>query len=428
MKKFWYLFYNLLIIPIAKVIVFFIQLFNQKMRIGLKDRKKLFENLIIDLTGIDRRKKMIWFHSASMGEFEQAKPIIEKIKAEKNYNIIVTFFSPSGYRNSLKYPFADVISYIPIDTPILTERFLNLVRPHLVIFMRYDFWPNMVWQLDKKKIPFMIVDATMRTKSKRKLPIIFNFHKSLLENIHGVLAVTEEDAKNFEAFGVNKNKIKVIGDTRFDRVFQKSLEAKEKKIINPDVMLNKKVFVIGSSWESDEEVILPAITKVMQYDEQILLLIVPHEPTILHIENLEHTLRNKFSSIRFSYMNSYNNERVIIVDSIGILIKLYSYAHAAFVGGSFKQGIHNVLEPAVYGIPVVYGPKIENSREAKLLAENKGSFIVKNQSETYRVLRKIFSDEKLRLESGKICEDFVNNNIGATHKIFDEVTQVFINK
>ncbi|MBM4171958.1 MAG: 3-deoxy-D-manno-octulosonic acid transferase [Ignavibacteria bacterium] len=428
MKKFWYLFYNLLIIPIAKVIVFFIQLFNQKMRIGLKDRKKLFENLIIDLTGIDRRKKMIWFHSASMGEFEQAKPIIEKIKSEKNYNIIVTFFSPSGYRNSLKYPFADVISYIPIDTPILTERFLNLVRPHLVIFMRYDFWPNMVWQLDKKKIPFMIVDATLRSKSKRRLPIIFDFHKSLFENILGVLTVTEEDAYNFGAFGVDKKKIKVIGDTRFDRVYQKSLDAKEKKIINTDVLLNKKVFVMGSSWESDEEVILPAITKVMEYDEQVLLIIVPHEPTILHLENLEHTLLNRFNSIRFSYMNSYNNERVIIVDSIGILLKLYSYAHAAYVGGSIKQGIHNVLEPAVYGIPVVYGPKIENSREAKILAEIKGSFVVRNQSEAYRILRKIFSDEKMRIESGKICENFVNNNIGATDKIFEEITQVFNNK
>ena len=129
MKNIWYLFYNGIVIPLAKFFLFAAQLFNKKIRIGIKGRRKLFENLIIDLTGIDRSKKMIWFHSSSMGEFEQAKPIIEKLRTEKNINVIVTFFSPSGYNNSLKYPYADIIAYFPYDTPIMTSRFLNLVRP-----------------------------------------------------------------------------------------------------------------------------------------------------------------------------------------------------------------------------------------------------------------------------------------------------------
>ena len=398
--------------------------FNQKIRIGIKDRKKLFENLIIDLTGINRKKKMIWFHSSSMGEFEQAKPIIEKVKSDNNYNVIVTFFSPSGYRNSLKYPYADVISYIPIDTPLLTERFLNLVRPHLTVFMRYDIWPNMVWQLDRKKIPYMIVDATLRTKSKRRLPIIFDFHRSLFKNITRVLAVTEEDANNYNGFVINTEKIKVIGDTRFDRVYQKSIEAKEKKILKEGLFEDKKVFVLGSSWESDEEVMLPALMKLMEYNEKVVLIIVPHEPTLLHLERLENTLFNKFSSIRFSHLNNYNNERVIIVDSIGILLSLYCYAHAAYVGGSFKQGIHNVLEPAVYGIPVLYGPKIENSREALELVKKEGAFIVRNKKEAYRILRKIYSDEQFRIKSGHICSEYVLANTGASEKIMDEIFQI----
>jgi 3-deoxy-D-manno-octulosonic-acid transferase len=421
MKNIWYLFYNLLVIPPAKVFIFFFSLFNSKIRTGLHDRKKLFENLIINLAGIDRKKKMIWFHSASMGEFEQAKPIIEKIKSEMDVNIIVSFFSPSGYRNSLKYPFADIVSYIPIDTPILTERFLNHVRPNIAIFMRYDIWPNMIWKLDKKKIPYFIVDATMRSQSKRKLPLVFDFHKSLFANVTGVLAVSDDDAVNFKMFGIPDNKIEIVGDTRFDRVYTNSIDAKAKKLFKENFFDGRKVFVLGSSWESDEDVMLPALMKLMEYDQSVVTIVVPHEPTIQHLERIENTVFKYYRSIRFSFMNNYNNERVIIIDSIGVLLTLYSYASAAYVGGSFKQGVHNVLEPAVYGIPVLFGPKIENSREAKILVSLGGAHIVNNKKEAYRVLRKLFSDENHRTEMGKIGARFVKQNTLATDKIFQRI-------
>ncbi len=421
MKNIWYLFYNLFVIPPAKIFIYFFSLFNSKIRIGLQDRKKLFENLIINLAGIDRKKKMIWFHSASMGEFEQAKPIIEKIKSEMDVNIIITFFSPSGYRNSIKYPLADIISYIPIDTPILTERFLNYVRPNIAIFMRYDIWPNMIWKLDKKKLPYFIVDATMRSQTMRKLPLIFDFHKSLFSKITGVLTVSEEDAANFKDFGIHDSKIEIIGDTRFDRVFNKSIDAKSKKLFKENFFDGKKVFVLGSSWENDEDVMLPALMKLMEYDLSVITIIVPHEPTIPNLERIENTLFNYYSSIRFSFMNNYNNERVIIIDSIGILLTLYTYADAAYVGGSFKQGIHNVLEPAVYGIPVLFGPKIENSREANALVSLGGALVVRNKNEAYRALRKIFTDVKYRSGMGKISADFVKQNTGATDKILKRI-------
>lgn len=422
MRKIWYLFYNLLIVPAAKFAIFFFALFNEKIRTGLNDRKRLFENLIIDLTGINRSKKMLWFHSASMGEFEQAKPIIEKIKSEENVNIIVTFFSPSGYRNSLKYPFADIISYIPIDTPILTERFLKLVRPHIAIFMRYDIWPNMIWQLDRKKIPYFIVDATMRSQSKRKLPLIFEFHKSLFSNVSRVLTVSKDDAQNFLEFGIPQSRIEIVGDTRFDRVYQKSLDAKERKLlVKENIFDGKKIFVLGSSWENDEEIMMPALMKLMHYDPDVITIVVPHEPTVHHLERIENTLLNYFSSIRFSYIGNYTNERVIIVDSIGILLSLYKYAHLAYVGGSFKQGIHNVLEPAVYGLPVLFGPKIENSREANMLVAKGGAFVIRNKKDAYRILRKLFSNKSLLIEKGKICADYVKENTGASEKIIKEI-------
>ena len=200
MKKIWYFFYNGIVIPLIKLFLFTAQLFNKKIKIGIKGRKKLFENLIIDLAGIDRHKKMIWFHSSSMGEFEQAKPIIEKLRAEKKINVIITFFSPSGYDNSLKYPYTDIIAYFPYDTPIMTNRFLNLVRPNLAVFMRYDIWPNMIWQLEKKKIPSFIVDATMRSKTPRKWIVSKSFHKALYSYVTRILAVSKGDEENFKGF------------------------------------------------------------------------------------------------------------------------------------------------------------------------------------------------------------------------------------
>lgn len=422
MKNIWYLFYNGIVIPLVKLFLFTAQFFNKKIKIGIEGRKKLFENLIIDLAGIDRRKKMIWFHSSSMGEFEQAKPIIERLRAEKNINVIITFFSPSGYTNSLKYSHADIIAYFPYDTPLMTSRFLNLVKPNLAVFMRYDIWPNMIWQLEKKKIPSFIVDATMRSKTPRKWIISKSFHKALYSYVTRILAVSNSDEENFKEFNINGDKIKAVGDTRFDRVYQKSLQAKEKKLFKDGFFKDKKVFVMGSSWESDEEVMLPALIKLMEYDPNIITIIVPHEPTELHIESAENTLMGKFDSIRFSYLNNYKGERVIIIDSIGILLTLYTYAHAAYVGGSFKQGIHNVLEPAVYGIPILFGPKHENSQEAIKLAEIGGGIVVRNKKEAYKNLRRIFTDDKLRLSLGEICTDYVKENTGATSKILDEIS------
>ena len=421
MTQLWYLLYNFLVIPLLIIFSRIALLFNSKIRRGLRDRKRLFENLIINLTGLDRRKKMIWFHSASMGEFEQAKPIIKRLKSERNINIAVTFFSPSGYYNSLNYPYADIISYMPVDTPALAIRFLNLVRPDLAVFMRYDIWPNFIWQLKLNKIPCFIVDATMRRNSNRKLWIAKSFHKSLYKSVTKILAVSEEDVINFSDFNLKKDQIRAIGDTRFDRVYQKSVQALDQKLFKEGFFNYKKVFVLGSSWESDEEVLMTPLLKLLKYDKSVLLILVPHEPTVMRLEKIEHSLANKESSIRFSFLNSYNGERIIIIDSIGILLTLYFYADAAYVGGSFKQGIHNVLEPAVYGIPVLYGPKIQNSQEALYLTEIGGGIVVKDKKEAYRQLRRIFSDEPVRKQIGKICYDYVHKNIGATDKILEEI-------
>ncbi|OGU54597.1 MAG: 3-deoxy-D-manno-octulosonic acid transferase [Ignavibacteria bacterium RBG_13_36_8] len=421
MNKVWYYVYNFVIIPIAFPLFYFAGLFHHKVKKGIKDRKKLFEKLIIDLAGLDRSKKMVWFHSSSMGEFEQAKPIIERLRLEKNVNIAVTFYSPSGYDNSLNYPHADIVAYLPFDLPAPTERFLRLLQPDLVIFMRYDIWPNLMWQLDKKNIKSIIVDATMRENSKRKWFIAKDFHDTLYKGVSKILTVSKSDTENFLFFDIKKENVRAVGDTRFDRVYQKSLYAKNYKLFPNNFFKNKKVFVFGSSWESDEEVILPAVVKLIKEMKSLILILVPHEPTVQRLVKLEDYFANKTTTVRFSYINNYNGERVIIIDSIGILLTLYHYAHIAYVGGSFKQGIHNVLEPAVYGIPVLFGPKIQNSQEAVVLLKKGGSIILKNKEAAYSTLKNLLRDPKLRNKMGRISHDYVHLNIGATDTILEEI-------
>lgn len=420
-KKFWFLFYNIFVVPSLYLILRFAGIFNSKIRRGIKGRKRVYEQLILNAAAIDKSKQLIWFHSSSLGEFEQAKPIIERLKKEKNVNVLITFFSPSGYENSRKYPHADLISYIPFDTKSNAERFIKIVNPTVSVLMRYDIWPNTIKALADHNVPVFLVDATMRSTSPRKYPFIKSFHKMLFSFFTKILTVSESDAKEFLDFDLSNEKVKAVGDTRFDRVYQRSLLAKGRNLIKEEILQNKKVFVAGSTWEQDEEVIFPAFEKLAKYDSRAIMIVAPHEPTELHLEKIENEFSGKIQTIRFSHLNNYSNERIIIVDSIGILLTLYTYADVAFVGGSFKQNIHNVLEAAVYGIPVIFGPKIENSQEAKKLAELGGGIIIRNKRQAYKTLRTLFTNEELRKQKGDISISFVRENLGATEKILKEI-------
>ncbi len=424
MRRFWSLLYNFFFLPLLYILIRAGSLFNQKIRRGIKGRKRIFEELIVNSQSLDRSKKTIWFHSSSLGEFEQAKPIIKKLKVDKKYNIVITFFSPSGYENSLKYPYADLISYLPFDTQTKADKFIRIVQPDLLIMMRYDIWPNMIWKLKQENIPSFIVDATMKKSSVRALPIIRSFHKILFGDVSKILTVSESDAEAFKIFNCKDEQVKVVGDTRFDRVYQKSVVALDKKLIQQSILEGKKILVAGSTWEQDEEVILPAFIKLTKYEKDVILIIAPHEPTLLNLEKIENEFADILKTIRFSHLNSYTDERVIIIDSIGILLTLYTYADVAFVGGSFKQNIHNVLEAAVYGIPVMFGPKINNSQETKELQKIGGGLMVRGKREAYRRMRSLFSDKGLRETRGKISLEYVQKSIGATNKIIEEIEKV----
>ena len=414
MLGFWQFVYRFGVVPALAALFWLLGLVNRKVRRGINGRKHLFENLERQIPRLPAGKR-VWFHSSSLGEFEQAKPIIAELRHRlPGVVIVVTFFSPSGYEHSRKYQLAHVISYLPFDTHRNASRFLDLVRPDVAVMVRYDIWPNHIWELRRRGIPTLIANATIRRQTNSRLPIARSFHHHVYDAISRILTVSQNDVEAFGFFHLRHPVIEAVGDTRFDQVTIRSSEARKKQIIAPAITEGKKILVVGSSWPEDEQVILPALFHLQSRIPDLLCIIAPHEPTLDHLEELEDELAGNATSIRFSALNSYSGERIIIVDSIGILLALYGYAHVAYVGGSFRQGIHNVLEAAVYGIPVVFGPKHRNSQEPLMLVGRGGAFVVTNTEEVERTLENLLTHEPSRRTAGERAAQFVCSNLGAT--------------
>ncbi len=412
----WKFFYSFFIIPLLWIAFHIGKFFNAKIRRGIEGRANLFSTLEKSINQLPG-SKVLWFHASSLGEFEQAKPIISSVrKSYPNINIVATFFSPSGYEYSKNYKLANVISYIPFDSQSNAKKFIDLVQPSVAIMVRYDIWPNFIWTLSERKIPIFIANATMQETSLRKLPLVKQFHRVLYNCFTHILTVSTADYNSFKDFSTSKPIISAIGDTRFDQVMMRVNDAQGKQLLSPSLVGGKIIFIVGQSWREDEEVILPVLFKLQEQEKNLLTIIVPHEPTVEHLEQLEYELEDKTSVIRFSEMNNYKDEKVILIDSVGVLVALYKYAHAVYIGGSFKQGIHNVLEPAVFGVPVIYGPKHANSQEAVELAKRGGSFVISDEKELYRVLRQLLDNSAMRKQAGVISETFVREHSGATDR------------
>jgi 3-deoxy-D-manno-octulosonic-acid transferase len=421
MQSVWQYLYSYIIIPLLWVLLQAAGLVDRKVRRGIRGRVGLEQLLHKQISSLAPGLR-VWFHASSMGEFEQAKPIIAELKSRHpDVRVITTFFSPSGYDHSRSYQGADVISYLPFDSRAGARMFLETSRPDVAVMVRYDVWPNHIWELHRRGIPVMIANATMRSTTPRRMPVIRSFHHYLYDAIDSILTVSESDIQAFGAFRLRHARLAAIGDTRYDQVSQRSADARRRHIVPAGILEGKKVIVAGSTWPEDEEVLLPAVLRLFAQRQNILLMLVPHEPTVGHLEELEAKLRGRTSSIRFSGLNEYAGEQVIIVDSIGILLTLYASAHLAYVGGSFRQGVHNVLEAAVYGIPVLFGPRHRNSREPLHLVEQGGGFVVNGTEELHRAMENLLVDDAARTAAGERALKFVRSQTGATGRFLDHL-------
>lgn len=409
--------YNYIFIPIAKIIISLLKLFNNK----LNEREigaKISLRELIDLPKKNGVKR-IWIHAASMGEFEQVKPIIELLKSYKSsIEIFVSFFSPSGYVNQLKYKFADKILYLPFDTKSNAKVFLDWLNPDFILWTRYDIWFNFLQEIKKRKIKSFLVCATKPRSS------FFSslFGKKYLNETYNVFdKIFTMDELSFDFFNSNFDSQKVIKskDSRFDRIAAAIMNAKNNPLCSlPLKADNELCLLIGSSWRPDEEICINGRNILKERDGvELKIIAVPHEPTFEHIKELKSKLPDAILLSEIEQGKAIGDNKDIIVDSIGKLLALYSFADCVFIGGAFGAGVHSVTEPAGYGVPLATGMNISKSPDAKKLIELKALKQVNTSEEFYKWIKTYILDNDEKKRTGEIAKKYIFDNIGESEII-----------
>ena len=399
-------------ISLLGIAVQILAIFNQKLALFVKGRKETFPKL---LSSIGSDDKSIWMHCASLGEFEQGRPLLEALRKSKpDYKIILSFFSPSGYEVRKGYEGADVVVYLPIDSPSNSRKFIELVHPDIAIFVKYEFWPNILRVLKEKSIETILVSGIFREDQLFFKPYGGWMKKSLGSFSH--FFVQNKRSKTLlENIGITN--VSISGDTRFDRVAN-ILEQNNTLGFLEDFVKDQVVLVAGSTWSSDESYLVNFINKNMH--KNLRCIIAPHNINSKEILKLKKTLTCTTSM--YSEGALKKDAKVFIVDTVGILTKIYSYADIAYVGGGFdKEGVHNVLEPAVFGIPLVIGPIYDKFEEAKELVELQGCLVAHSDTDLSNHLSKLIEKEKYRDQLGEITKTYIKNHLGATKTILDYI-------
>lgn len=384
---------------------------STKLGLSVSGRKDVFTTLENTL---DKSEPVIWVHAASLGEYEQAVPVLEALKrVYSKHQIVITFFSPSGYEIKKDNAFAKVTTYLPLDTPHNAKKFLDIITPEMVFFIKYEFWPNYLTELKNRKIRTFLISGIFRTSQ----PFYQFYGKWMISSLHAFEHFFLQDASSaaalkklgFENYTVN-------GDTRFDRVSQQ---------IGIDNTLpfvetfkgNDLCIVCGSTWPEDESVLLSYINTTKT---ETSFIIAPHEINEQKINQLINKL--EVPVVRYSNYTdeTLKNARVLIIDTIGVLAKIYSYADISYVGGAMgTTGLHNILEPATFGVPLVIGTNYEKFPEAKKLRQLAGLYAVSNTREFTSIVDKLILNDKFRSQTGMITGHFVNSNTGATKAVMD---------
>jgi len=409
---------------VVRVIYFFFLLasvFNKKARKWILGRKDFFKK---NYNLLKLSNKRVWFHVASLGEFEQAKPLIEAFKNCFNYSVIITFFSPSGYEHSQNYPYADLILYLPLDTKKNAKKFISFFKPNIAIFVKYDLWFNYIYCLKKSNIPVFLISATFR-KNQIYFKWYGGFFKEILKKLDFIYVQNEQSKELLKSKGINN--VKVSGDTRIDRVLivanTQFSDAIIEKFIN-----NRFCVICGSVWLKDIKIFKDEIIKTIN---ECCWIIVPHDVSQKNV----HKIINKLSvkCIKYTDLINYKGiisdnieNAVLIVNIIGILNKIYKYADIVYIGGGFNKGIHNILEPAVYGKPVIFGKKNYKFVEAAELKSLNAGFEVKNKNDFYLIFNKLFKNKTLLNKAGNAAYNFIINNKGASDFLINEFKNYLI--
>ena len=385
-----------------------IALFHPKIKLFVDGRKEVMSYLKKNISEGD---SIIWVHTASLGEFEQGLPIIEQLKKNyPEYRILVTFFSPSGYEVKKNTAAADLVTYLPMDTKKNAIKFLDLVNPKLVIFVKYEIWPNYLRALSQRNIPTLLISALFKENQ-----IYFKSYGGFMrKTLHNFTHIFVQDTKSIELLSkINIKNTAISGDTRFDRVIE-ILERDNNLAFMENFKNGAKTLVAGSTWPDDEEVLVPYINNG---ESSLKFVLAPHNIKPEHINKLKSSINKKtilYSELENKDLSAYE---VLIIDTIGLLTKIYSYAEISYVGGGFATGLHNTLEPAVYGIPVIIGPSFKGFKEAEDLVNKGGVLVVKSPAEFFTLVNDLLKDEEHLKRTGDINSTYVSENKGASIQI-----------
>ena len=398
---------------------FFLRLvapFHKKAKLMVEGHEDTYEILKLK---IDTTSKYVWFHVASLGEYEQALPMIEIIKKEKpNYKILLTFFSPSGYEVQKNNELVDIVCYLPTDRRKNVKRFLDLAQPDIAIFIKYEFWYNFIHELYLRGTPVYLVSAIFRPNQLFFKPW-GNVFKKILHYYTQLFVQDKQSEQLLKKHGLTN--VTVMGDTRMDRVIKIKEDALDLPLVDRFATLkkNQSVLVAGSSWPEDENLLIGYFNK----HAYLKLIIAPHLINEDHLKQIESKLKRP--SIRYSQaekedMSMYNYD-CLIIDNFGLLSSIYRYGQIAYIGGGFGAGIHNLPEAAVYGMPVIFGPNYKKFLEAKELLKSGGGFSISNEAELNKVLKDfVTSPEDLEI-AGEAAANFIYKSAGATQKIVDKI-------
>ncbi len=410
------IFYNI-IIHFYFTIIVVAGLFNKKARLFLAGRKNIFFDIQSKIKSTDT---IAWFHAASLGEFEQGRSVIEAFrKRHPEFKILLTFFSPSGYEFRKNYQGADFIFYLPFDFKKNAEKFISIVRPEIVFFIKYEYWYNYLNTLKKSGIPVYVFSSIFREDQ-----IFFKWYgglfRKLLSFFHHLFVQDERSKSLLLTIGINN--VTVAGDTRFDRVAEIAEVSKDISIVKQFAGDNL-IIIAGSSWQPDETILVDYINS---QDEQkaVKFIIAPHEIKPGNINRIMQCCNKK--TIKFSEALSVDitGYKVLIIDNIGMLSSLYKYAHIAFIGGGFGKGIHNTLEAAVFGCPLLFGPKYQKFREAHDLIDRKAAIVIHNYSDFKIACDSLYKDREQLETTALAAKNYVKSCMGGTNLILDFVDKV----
>lgn len=420
--------YNALV-PVAALAARAAAPFNAKIAAGLAGRRGFERRWREKTAALERRGRLIWFHVSSVGEFEQAKPVIDLLarKMGPSLDVALTFFSPSGmsyferFDRSKRIDAIRFVEYLPVDTPRNMRFCLDALAPDMIVYVKFDVWPNLVVEAARRGVPQVLVSGTLSPGSGRLSPFVKGYFGGLYAMLDAVAAISAEDAGRFRSLSGERVEIVEAGDTRFDQVCRR-IDASGAALPGAIAASRRRWIIAGSTWPRDEEVVIPGFAALGPAHPDAGLIVVPHEPTKERLAEIRAALGR--ARLSFRLLSELKEgaplaEPVVVADGVGYLAELYRAGAMAYVGGSFTTGVHNVMEPAVLKLPVLFGPRIDNSFEARELVRLGAGTLVRTADDFVRRCGALLADAERLARDGETASRFVRNHCGAALRCVD---------